>query len=174
MNKNVIIRQEQPTDYRETQAVVRLAFETMPHADGDEHELVEKLRASPDFIPFLSLVAELNGKIIGHILFSKTIIGSETALTMAPVSVLPKFQNQGIGGSLIKAGHTVAKNLGYKGIVVLGHENYYPKFGYTPASNYGITCPFDVPDINFMAIELVPDGLKDAVGEAQHPKEFFD
>ncbi len=172
--ENLNIRQEQFFDYKTVENVVELAFKDMPMADGNEHELVAKLRSSQAFIPFLSLVAEIDGKIVGHIMFTKATVGDDVILTLAPVSVLPEYQNQGIGGQLILVGHELAKNFGYKCIVVLGHEKYYPKFGYTPASNFGITCPFDVPSKNFMAIELVKNGLKDISGEAKHAKEFFE
>lgn len=107
----------------------------MEHSDHQEQFLVERLRKSDAFIPELSLVAEdEKGTIAGHILLTKLSIenDSETyeSLALAPVSVKPEFQNQGIGGQLIREGHRVAQRLGYQSVILIGHENYYPKFGY--------------------------------------------
>lgn len=77
-------------------------------------------------------------------------------LALAPLSVLPEYQRQGIGLALIAEGHRIAKEMGFDYSVVLGHENYYPKAGYCPAGHFGIRPPFDVPDENFMACKLNP------------------
>jgi predicted N-acetyltransferase YhbS len=88
------------------------------------------------------------------------------------MAVVPEFQRQGIGGELIKHGLDKAKELKYKSVIVLGHEPYYPKFGFAPASKWNIKSPYDVPENVFMAIELVKDGLKDVSGTVRYPKEF--
>ena len=123
------------------------------------------------------MVAEINDQIVGHILVTALIIkGSEKvtqSLSLAPVSVLPDFQNQGIGGKLIEEAHRIAKYLGYSSVILLGHAEYYPRFGYVKASTFDITLPFGAPDENCMAIELVPDGLKGAEGLAEYPPEFY-
>ena len=87
------------------------------------------------------------------------------------MAVLPEFQKQGIGKKLIQKGHEIAKKLGYSYIVVLGSENYYPKFGYIPAINYNIKPPFDVPSKNFMAIKLTEEKEKIS-GIVEYAKEF--
>lgn len=140
-------------------------------SDGDEQNLVARLRKSRSFIPELSLVAVEKEKIVGHILFTKAFVGSAEVLALAPLSVLPQYQNKGIGLSLIKEGHRVAFQLGYEYAVVLGHAEYYPKAGYIPASNYGIKAPFDVDDKNFMAIcfKQFPDRLN---GVIQYDEAF--
>lgn len=94
------------------------------------------------------------------------------SLALAPVSVLPEFQNMGIGGKLIIQSHKVAKDLGFKSVILLGHEKYYPKFGYLQADKYGIELPFEVPKENCMIIELVENGLKGVNGIVEYPKEF--
>ena len=165
------IRQENKNDYDEVYNVVKKAFETAEHSDGNEHDLVDALRKSNSFIPELSLVAIEDGKIVGHILFTKIKIGKSEELALAPLAVLPEYQKQGIGSKLIEEGHKVAKNLGYHYSIVLGSENYYPKFGYIPASNYGIKAPFDVEDKNFMAIKLNDPKLK-IEGIVEYAKEF--
>lgn len=78
-------------------------------------------------------------------------------LALAPLSILPSYQRQGIGLALMAQGHRIAKGLGFGYSVVLGHAGYYPKAGYCPASQLGIKAPFDVPDENFMALKLDPD-----------------
>ncbi|MCX6138563.1 MAG: N-acetyltransferase [Ignavibacteriales bacterium] len=173
---NVTIRQEAPADYEAVQEIVRLAFLAAPHADGTEHLLVERLRKSKHFIPALSLVAEVDGRCVGHILFSTITIRSgnivHESLALAPVSVLPDLQRTGIGGKLIGAGHAVARQLGCDSIILVGHAEYYPRFGYRPASTWGITSSFDVPDECFMALELVPGALSSVSGVVEYPAEF--
>lgn len=171
---DILIRQEQEKDIDAVYQVVKSAFETMPQADGDEQDLVNRLRKSEAFIPELSLVAECDGKIIGHILFTKMKIGGQPSLALAPVAVLPEYQNQGIGGKLIMEGHRLARELGYGPVIVVGHPAYYPRFGYKPASRWNITAPFEVPDEAFMALELLEGGLKDVSGEIEYVKEFFE
>ncbi len=150
------IRQEQRQDYAAVRRVVDEAFLTAEHSDGNEGELVEKLRRSPSFIPELSLVAVCDGQIAGHILFTRAQVGQTEVLALAPLAVLPKFQRRGIGLELIRRGHEIAQRLGFKFCVVLGDARYYAKTGYVPASRYGISAPFAVPDENFMAICFDP------------------
>ncbi len=150
------IRQETTADYVSVYNVVRTAFAAAEQSDGHEQDLVTALRKSESFIPELSLVATAHGKITGHILFTKAVIGRRTELALAPLSVLPAYQNQGIGLMLMTEGHRIARKLGYDYSVVLGHAQYYPKAGYRPASLYGIKAPFAVPDENFMALKLNP------------------
>lgn len=151
------IRTEQPADQQAVYDVVKRAFETAAHRDGNEQALVNALRDSDAFIPELSLVAEQGGKIVGHILFTKVQIGTQQALALAPLSVLPEYQRQGIGSALISEGHKRAALLGYSYSVVLGSETYYPRMGYVTARTWGILPPFDVPDENFMAYRLRED-----------------
>ena len=148
------IRAEQTGDYSKIYQVISSAFKTAEYSDGQEANLVSKLRKSPSFIPELSLVAVVDNNIVGHILFTKAQVDKTIVLALAPLSVLPDYQNQGIGQALIKKGHETAKKLGYKFSVVLGHAGYYPKTGYIPASRYGIKAPFNITDENFMAICL--------------------
>lgn len=156
----LVIREETPADYEKVYLLVKSAFASAEHADGNEQDLVNELRKSESFIPSLSLVAEKDGVLAGYILFTKLKAERETPLALAPLAVLPEFQKQGIGSALIKEGHKRAKEMGYRFSVVLGSEKYYPKFGYIPASRYGIRAPFPVPDENFMAINLKGDGVK--------------
>ena len=153
----MIIRQENRKDYDEVYKVIKQAFLSAEHSDGTEQDLVVSLRKSISFIPELSLVAVENDKIIGHILFTKIMIGSNVELALAPLSVLPDYQKRGIGSALITEGHRIAKTLGYDYSIVLGSPRVYGKAGYVPASTYGIKPPFAVSDENFMATKLKCD-----------------
>ena len=165
------IRKENKKDYEEIYNVVKTAFETAEHSDGNEQDLVVSLRTSKNFIPELSLVAIQDKKIVGYILFTKIKIGKYEELALALLAVLPNYQKQGIGKKLIEKGHRIAKGLGFHYSVVLGSEKYYPKLYYVPASQYGIKAPFEVLDENFMAIKL-NDFDKEIVGTVKYAKEF--
>ena len=165
------IRQENKKDYEEVYNVIKIAFETAEHSDGNEHNLVVALRDSNSFIPELSLVAVQDNKIIGYILFTKIEIGEYEELALAPLGILPEYQRKGIGKRLIEEGHRIAKELGYHYSIVLGSEKYYPKFDYIPASQYGIIAPFEVQNENFMAIKL-NDSNKEISGIVKYAKEF--
>lgn len=174
---NVSLRQEQEADQVQVFRLVELAFADLEISDHTEQFLVERLRKSEAFIPELSIVAELDKRIVGYLLLTKIkIVNKETenvSLIMAPVAVLPEFQNQGIGGKLIMHAHMKARKIGFRSIILVGHEEYYPRFGYKPTSSFGITFPFEAPEINCMAVELVKDGLKGVSGLIEFPKEFF-
>ena len=173
MTKQVTIRQETQNDYNEVFELNHIAFE-----QDAEAKLVDALRKNPTvFVPELSLVATDNSKIIGHILFTKINIRDNNgnlnqSLGLAPMAVFPEHQKKGIGRQLIRKGFEVAKALGFKSVIVLGHEHYYPKFGFEPAAKWNIKAPFDVPSNVFMAIELENDGLKNISGTVIYPKEF--
>ena len=166
------IRQESKLDIKEVYKINKLAFE-----EEGEAKFVELLRNSNTFIPELSLVATIDNNIVGHILFTKIrIVDSNKnefeSLALAPMAVKPEFQKRGIGGQLIKTGLDKAKGLNFKSVIVLGHENYYPKFGFEPTKKWKITAPYDVPTSAFMGLELVVDGLREVSGIVQYPKEF--
>ncbi len=170
---NLTIRQETDKDINKVYNVVKEAFIYEKYSDHDEQNLVNRLRKSNAFVPELSIVAEMDEKIVGQILFTRIKIGNNISLALAPLSVLPVYQGKGIGGRLILRGHRVAKELGYTSVIILGHPSYYPRFGYRPASLWNIKAPFDVPDDSFMAIELLPNGLKNVSGIVEYAKEFF-
>lgn len=168
----LIIRQENKADYKNVYELNTLAFE-----EKEEAVLVDLLRKNEEFIPQLSLVALLNDEIVGHILFTKIKIiddnGNEhESLSLAPMAVLPKYQKKGIGGKLINKGLSTAAKLKFKSVIVLGHENYYPKFGFEPTTKWKITAPFDVPTNAFMGLELVKDSLNNVSGIVKYPEEF--
>ena len=171
------IRPETSADHAAVFDLTERAFRDMDISDHSEHLLVERLRKSSAFVPELSLVAETAGKIVGHILFTEVQIVQEgqewTALALAPVSVLPEFQRRGVGSELIRAAHERAREMGYTSVVLIGHEHYYPRFGYQRADQYGIRFPFEVPPENAMVLELVRGGLNGVSGDVVYPKAFF-
>ena len=165
------IRQENSNDYEQVYNLVKKAFESAEHSDGNEHELVCALRKSQSFIPELTLVALTANKIVGHIMFSRATVDNEDILILAPLSVLPEFQNKGIGSALIKEGHKTACRLGYEYCAVLGSEKYYPRFGYVISSDYGIQPPKGIPTQNFMVVKLSAKA-KNVNGYVKFAKEF--
>lgn len=148
------IRRAEPGDVKEVYELIRTAFAEAEHSDGDEQDLVERLRKSEEYIPDLDLVAVDGKRVVGHILFTRLGLGATRALALAPLAVLPSLQQSGIGTALLQEGHRVACELGFAVSVVLGSEHYYPRVGYQAASLFGIKAPFDVPDENFMALSL--------------------
>ena len=173
----IVVRQETNEDFEKVYEVVKMAFLNAEHTNNDEQNLVVRLRKSAAFIPELSLVAVIDDEIVGHIMFTKIKIKNRTeefeSLVLAPVSVVPEMQNKGIGAKMIIEGHKTAQGLGYISVILVGHPSYYPRFGYVPASGFGITAPFDVPDEAFMASELTDNGLSGVKGVVHFPEEFL-
>ncbi|MBT30161.1 MAG: GNAT family N-acetyltransferase [Thalassobius sp.] len=172
----ITIRQEITEDHKAVFELIEKAFKDEVYSDHTEQFLVERLRMSKAFEPALSIVAEVDNKIVGHILLTKVKIknGDDEfdSLALTPVSVLPDYQRKGVGRKLIEQAHQKAKELDFKSVLVLGHEAYYPKFGYQQANNFGIKFPFDVPPENCMAIELVENVLSGVSGTVEYPEEF--
>jgi putative acetyltransferase len=149
----------------------------------NEAELVDKLRQRGAFT--LSLVAEVAGRVVGHVLFTPVVVVPEVqgtedrathqewgAVALGPVAVLPDYQNQGIGSRLIKAGLAACREQGDDIVVVLGHPNYYPRFGFVPSVGVGIKSEYNVPDEVFMIAELRQGALAGRVGVVKYQPEF--
>lgn len=174
----LILRQENAQDYEAVFQLVEAAFKEMPFSDGTEQHLVNRLRLSDAFIPELSIVAEQDGQIVGHILLSKIEIQNDEkvfpALSLAPVSVLPAFHNRGIGSQLIHKAHDIARSLGHELVLLIGHASYYPRFGYEIASKYNIRFPFDIADEHCMVCSLTTNGLEGVQGMVEYPKAFYE
>lgn len=166
------IQSETKNDYRSIRYVNELAFGQM-----DEAILVDKLRQLEDFIPELSLVARDGTLVVGHILlFPVQIVDVNTSwdsLALAPISVLPEYQNLGVGGMLVRKGLERALDAGFTNVNVLGHSMYYPRFGFLKASLFGITSPFAAPDEAVMIIELKEGALEGVKGMITYPQEYF-
>lgn len=169
---NLIIRKETPKDYRDVEALTREAFWGVmgnPTCSG-EHLIVRRLRTSPDCVPELDLAAEADGRLVGHILYAKAKIlspdGRETEiLGFGPLSVLPEFQRHGVGGALLRHSVREAARLGYRAVVIFGHPDYYPRFGFRPASEFGLTAPDGSSPDAMMALELFPGALDGITGK---------
>ncbi|MFF8563392.1 GNAT family N-acetyltransferase [Streptomyces albidoflavus] len=146
-------RPETPADIPAVREIVTAAFPTAEEAD-----LVDALRADPQaWIDGLSVVAETaDGTLAGHALFTRCHVDGAPALALAPVAVLPAFQRQGAGAAAVRAGLDTARSLGENLVLVLGHPEYYPKFGFAPASRWSVHAPFEVPDEALMALTLAP------------------
>ena len=168
---NVCIRPETQSDQEAIREVNEQAFGRPLEAN-----VVEKVRQSANFVPELSLVAEYDGQIIGHILFSELTIEGEkqawTVLALGPIAVRPEFQKQGVGGQMIRAGFGGAIVLGYGVVLLIGHPTYYPRFGFVPESQFGLKCAIPVPDDVFMAYLLRPNGLDGIQGTVVFPPAF--
>ena len=165
----ITIRKEISADHTAVHRLNKLAFE-----QSDEANLVDALRKK--IRPYISLVALLEDQIVGHIFFSPVTIESESeyfaTMGLAPMAVLPEYQKQGIGGKLVKAGLKECEKFGFDVVVVLGHPEYYPRFGFIPASQKGLSCEYDVPDEVFMVLELKEDALKGEQGLVKYHPEF--
>ena len=159
------IRPEQSADIAAIRLVIEQAF-----GQPAEANLVDNLRANGKAI--VSLVAVENDQIVGHVLFSEATIDAVTIIGLAPLAVLPSHQKQGIGTLLTNAGIEACRNTGYTAMIVLGHPEYYPRFGFMPASRFGIKSEYDVPDEVFMAMELQTGALSGCAGVAKYQPEF--
>lgn len=168
------IRTETKNDFKH---VFNLNYTAFGNRD-DEAKLVEQIRFSDGFIPELSIVAEAQGDIVGHLMLSKAKltneVGDKEVIVLAPVAVLPEFQKKGIGSKLIKEGLKRAKKEGYGLVFLIGHPDYYPKFGFQPARAHGMELTqYQVPDDVFMVCELTDGELENSGGELHYPKAFF-
>lgn len=163
------LRCENPLDY---QAVAKVNLQAFGHEN--EAHLVEQIRDSERYIPELSLVAELDSAVVGHILFSYIdLVGEATlpVLGLAPLAVQPKLQRQGIGSALVRAGLAKADAIGEAVVIVLGHPQFYCRFGFEPSVYYGIESPFPVPEAAFM-VKLLQHYQDKYRGKVAYPPAF--
>ena len=164
---DVILRRENPNEHNHVRAVNEAAF-----GRPDEADLVERLRREGAVLA--SFVAERERGIVGHILFSRMLIetadGSISSVALAPLAVLPEQQRQGIGGQLIRFGLEWLRGRGEHVVLVLGHPDYYPRFGFSTDRAHALTTPF--PADAFMALELVPGALDGVRGTVRYPAAF--
>lgn len=165
------IRPERPEDAAAVYRVNEEAF-----AQRDEADLVESLRDRAH--PYLGLVAEVGGEVVGYVAFSPvTLEPARPGLAvrgLAPMAVLPDHQGQGVGTALGHAGLAACREAGCAAVVVLGYPDYYGRFGFVPASTYGVGTTYEVPDDLFMAVELVPGALDGIAATAHYHPAFAD
>lgn len=176
----VTIRQEQPEDIAGVRAINLVAF--APHTrlekevgQSAEAGIVDSIRsACPDVV---SLVAVDADRVVGHIFFSAVFVstagGAVQGMGLAPMAVLPERQRQGIGSKLVHVGIDAMRKRGCPFVIVLGHPEYYPRFGFVPASRHGLSCQWDgVPDEAFMVLILDDDTMASVSGVAKYRDEF--
>jgi len=165
----MIVRPETEREFPAIHALVEVAFQTAKVTNGKEQDFVDQLRASSAYIPELALVAEENGRLIGHIMLTKTQIASPDGgkfetLFLGPVSVALEHRNSGVGSALINASANLAKTLGHSSIFLVGDPAYYHRFGFRPTANFGIRHLHDIPAQYVMALELTPNALAGVSG----------
>lgn len=164
------IRPETEADQAAVFGINAAAFPT-----DAEAKLVDSLRVSAE--PFVSLVAEENHDVVGHIMFTPVTLepfDNLDLMGLAPMAVLPSRQRGGIGTELVKAGLDRCRTLGIGAVAVLGHPEYYPRFGFRPSSQWGIKCAYDVPEDVFMLLELAADYLQNKQGIIRYHAAFAD
>lgn len=160
-------------EIREERADVAAVRELNRRAFGQDQEgnIVDALRANGAAL--LSLVATLNNRLVGHIMYSPaSVAGNVEGAALGPMAVLPECQRQGIGSKLIEAGNRKLKDAGCPLVLVVGHADYYPRFGFRRASEHGIKCQWDVPDDVFMLLILDEAKMEGVSGLATYRHEF--
>ena len=162
------IRPEQIGDYDQVYQVQTAAFGKTAEAN-----LVNQLRQMAQ--PLISLIAESDAQIIGHVMFSPVTLPPHDGLNLmglGPVAVSPTWQKQGIGRDLINAGLSICQDMGIDAVAVLGHPSYYPRFGFVPSVQFGIKSQYDVPDDVFMMMELNQHSLAGKNGTIYYHDAF--
>ena len=164
------VRRERSGDAGAIREVNRLAFATPAEA-----RLVDALRARGKLV--VSLVAERESRVVGHIAFSRAVAAARPdvpGVGLGPMAVVPALRSRGVGSELVRAGLAECAALGFSFAVVLGHPEYYPRFGFLAASGFGLSCRWPVPEGVFMALELTPGALAGAGGAVAYEPEFDD
>jgi putative acetyltransferase len=161
----MLIRREASADVPAVRLVEERAF-----GRPEEAALVDALRAHGQMV--LSLVAEVDGRVVGHVAFSPVTIGSRTGVGLAPLAVLPECQRRGAGAELVRRGLAECRAAGHDFAVVLGEPAYYARFGFEPAARHGARCEFDAPEDAFMILALRPGALAGLGGVARYAPEF--
>lgn len=167
--ENIKLRNETALDYRSVEELTREAFWNHHVPGCNEHYLLHIMRNCDAFIRKLDFVAEIDGKVVANIVYAKSkIIGDSgehyDVITFGPLSVLPEYQGKGIGGKLIKYTKEIAKELGYRAILIYGDPGYYSKFGFVEAENYDIRTSNNMYAVPLQALELYLGALSDCAG----------
>jgi predicted N-acetyltransferase YhbS len=168
---------ESPEDFYASELLAQRAFWNKHHPGCDEHLLVHKLRGDAAYLPEISRVAEADGKIVGSIMYSRSRVVNENnqateVITFGPLCVDPDYQGLGIGGLLLNETLRLAKDAGFRAIIIYGEPDYYPRFGFKTCDHFGITTPEGKNFDAFMGIELVPDGFKEVQGKFYEAEVF--
>lgn len=170
------IRAIEEKDYYDVELVSKMAFWNLNMPGCDEHYLAHRIWTNEDYLPDISLLAEVDGKIVGAILYLKAIIKCEgkqiNTLTFGPLAVHPQYQKQGIGRVLLEKSMELAKAEGYSSVFITGVPAYYPKFGFKTADNFGVTMPDGANFDAFMGIELINGALTGVSGQFYEPSVY--
>lgn len=178
----IILRLEEERDWREVELLTRDAFwrEERIKELGvgcDEHYLAHTLRTAAEFVPELNFVAEVNGRLVGNVMYSKAYVRlpdgtHHEVLNFGPLSVLPEYQKQGVGSALMRHTLKTAARMGYGAVIFFGHPTYYPRFGFKEAKEFGITTYKGANYPAFMAMELIYGDL-DGITGTFHESPIF-
>ncbi len=164
----MLLRREKEAEFPAIYDLVKTAFQTAKVSNGDEQNFVNRLRASGNYIPELAFVAEDEGKLMGHIMLTRTYVetacGQQPLLLLAPLAVVLERRSEGLGAQLIKEAFRLAKAQGHTAVVLVGDPAYYSRFGFKPAIHFGISNTDRIPNENVLACELVPGALQDIQG----------
>ena len=175
---NISVRQETCENIAVVSTVIRRTYEQVPFSNRREHLMVDRLRTSQAYVPQLSLIAEVAGEIVGHLLLTRISIRDgekcTPSLALAPLSVLPEFQRRGVGSALIHEAHQRARQLGFRSIIVVGIEGYYSRFGYMPLSSYPVRVPFKVRPENCAVVSLCAEGFSGVSGVIEYAPEWME
>jgi len=172
----MILRREERADERAVETLTRDAFWGTSGPRCDEHLLVHRLRTVDAFVPELDVVAVVDGVVVGNVMYSRAQVvgdgGSSDVLTFGPLSVVPGQQGSGVGSALMRSTLAEAARLGHRAVVVYGHPDYYPRFGFVRAADVGITAPGGATFDALMALALVDGGLDGVRGEFHEDPVF--
>jgi len=174
---DLIIRNEQINEYRAVEELTREAFWNLYVPGCSEHFVLHNMRSSSDFISELDFVAELNGKLVGNIVYTHGKLINDmgethNVISLGPVSVLPAYQRQSIGSALIKYSLDKAKSLGFTAVFIYGNPRYYSRFGFRCAERYDITNSEGKFAVALMALELIPGTLRKISGRFLESEVF--
>lgn len=175
---NYLLRKETETDWHAAEWVTKKAFWNLHVPGCDEHLLVHKLRQDASYVPELTRVAEIGGRIVGAIYYAVGRVQDgdrqTEVLTFGPLCVDPEFQRMGIGGALLDTTLGLAAQLGWKAVIIYGEPEYYPRHGFCTCDRFGITTPEGENFPAFMGKELIPNGLDGVHGQFYDPPVYFD
>lgn len=159
---DVSIRPEKATEHEDIYNLIRTAFETAQVSDGSEQDFAVKLRQSGGYIPELALVAETDGKLIGHVMLTRTAVNTlpdgerHETLLLAPLSVLLEHRNAGVGKALVSEALQRAFGMGFDSVFLVGNPEYYSRCGFEAVARYGIRPQGDIPERFVLGCELKP------------------
>lgn len=177
MEAEITIRAERPNDAPTITNIALRAYANVAYSDHREHLMIERMRSANAYCPALSLLAEIDGEAVGHILLTKARIrganSSVPTLALAPLSVVPEHQSCGVGKRLVRAAQQRAADLDFGSILLVGIRSYYLQFGFEPLSRYPITLPFDAPGDNCMILPLSPHALAGVAGRAEYAEGWL-